>query len=268
MATKFVAYIDEAGDEGFGKLGKAEGGQSDWLILGCALAEHDFDLALPFLRNEIMKRFPKKKTKTLHFRDLKHEQKIVACQEIGKFDVSACLTLSHKVTLPGTKWFNTFKQKGYLYNYLLRFLLERVTRHCYGFGGSSCELKLVFSRRSGTDYNSMKEYLILMRDGREVMQPVRQIYWDVLDVENIVVETHDRWAGLQIADCFCSAHFQAIEPNFYGNYEPAYADLLRSNLLVDPQGHVLNCGLTAVPSFAKTRRDERQEAYFDSYRKK
>ena len=37
MTKTYYAYIDEAGDEGFGKLGvkkSAGGGQSQWLVLG------------------------------------------------------------------------------------------------------------------------------------------------------------------------------------------------------------------------------------------
>ena len=33
--------------------------------------------------------------------------------------------MSHKVTIPGTRFEETFKKKQYLYNYLVRWLLKK-----------------------------------------------------------------------------------------------------------------------------------------------
>jgi hypothetical protein len=227
MAIEFVAYIDEAGDEGFGKLSAGPiGGQSRWLLLGACMAHREDDLKFPIWRDRILSRFPKHKARDLHFRDLKHAQKVVVCQEIAKLPVSACLVCSHKATIPGTKWEAVFKKKQYLYNYLIRWLLERVTDYCAAYG-PEVSVKVIFSRRTGTDYQIMRDYLALMRDGRELIRPVRSIVWRVLDIDKIAVENHAKWAGLQIADCLTSAFFSALEPNAYGNYEHTYAHLLR-----------------------------------------
>ncbi|WP_281801942.1 DUF3800 domain-containing protein [Methylocystis echinoides] len=260
----YTAYIDEAGDEGIGKLAAGpSGGQSRWLVLGACIVTRENDLKLPVWRDKILARFPKKKTPDLHFRDLKHEQKIVACQEIAAMPVAACITLSHKVTIVGTKWEPVFKKKNYLYNYLIRWLLERVTAFCQSDArGTPCSLKVVFSRRANTDYQTMKDYLILMRDGLEVMRPVRSIRWNVLDVENIVVENHSRWAGLQIADVITSAFFLGVEPNAYGNYEHSYGKILRARLLQDHRSNCLNSGFTPVPGFGKCATDDQQMEYF------
>lgn len=264
----FTAYIDEAGDEGFGKLAAGQvGGQSRWLVLGACLVSRENDLQLPRWRDEILARFPKRKQRDLHFRDLRHEQKVVVCQEIAKLPIGACLALSHKVTIPGGSFETTFKRKGYLYNYLVRWLLERATDSCRkaARGDSAC-LKLVFSRRGGTNYQTMMEYLRLMRDGREQLPPARSIDWNVLDIDKIVVENHGKWAGLQIADCVTSAFFSGVEPNAYGNSEPVYAQLLKSRLL-KANGSYLNSGVTAVPSMAKSALNPTQQAFFESFRR-
>lgn len=267
MPYDYIAYIDEAGDDGFGKLATAEsGGQSRWLVLGCCLATREADLMLPANRDKILARFPKRQSRVIHFRDLKHAQKTVACQEISNMKLEAALTFSHKVTLPGSRWEGTFKQKGYLYNYLLRWLLERVTSHCHQ-QSPRCSLRIIFSRRSGTDYQKMIEYLELMRDGRELMRPVRSINWNVFDIKDIAVENHSKWAGLQIADCITSAFFSAMEPNMYGNYETSYADLLR-NKLITSGGITLGVGLTLVPSIEKSALDESQKSFILSFQKK
>lgn len=180
--------------------------------------------------------------------------------------IGLSLAMSHKVTIPGTKWEAVFKQKNYLYNYLLRWLLERVSDVCFRVASPHpCSVRIVFSQRKNSDYQTMRDYLILMRDGREQIQPVRSINWGVIDVDRIAVENHSKWAGLQLADCATSAFFNAIEPNQYGNYEPAYAKMLGSRLIKSKAGHVLNCGLTPVPSMHKSALDTAQTAFFSMF---
>ena len=262
----FTVYIDESGDEGFGKLAAGPiGGQSRWLSLGACIVTRENDLKLPKWRDDILARFPNKKTPDLHFKDLKHEQKIVVCQEIAKLPVGICLAMSHKITIPGGKYEKTFKQKGFLYNYLVRWLLERVSATCHRKAmPGQCTLKIVFSRRGGTNYQSMIEYFRLMKDGNEVMKPARRIAWSTIDLNQIAVENHSKWAGLQFADCVTSAFASAVEPNAYGNYEHSYADLLRARLLKNG-GIALNCGLTVVPSRAASALDPIQAAFFQSF---
>ena len=48
----YTAYVDEAGDEGFGKLaGPAQGGQSRWLVIGACVVEREYDLEMPAWRD-------------------------------------------------------------------------------------------------------------------------------------------------------------------------------------------------------------------------
>ena len=262
----FIAYIDEAGDEGFGKLKTADGngGQSRWLLIGACLVGAEDDHKLPALRDAILKRLPGNR-RDLHFRDLNHDQRVFVAQEIGKMPVGAAVTFSHKATLPGSKWEPVFRQKGYLYNYLVRWLLERLTLECCPLPGEGTNtLRLVFSRRGGTDYATMRDYLILMRDGRELMQPVRSIRWEVLDVNNIAVEAHKKWAGLQIADCITSAFFQAVETNPYGNVETRYAEELRPRL-IRRGANAVNHGVTPVPSLYAAKCSDETYRWFSSF---
>lgn len=267
---RFTAYIDEAGDEGIGKLATSSpGGQSRWLILGASIVSRENDLKLPLWRDDILKRFPKRNSRDLHFRNLKHEQKVVVSQMISQLPLGACLAFSNKATISGSKWESTFKKPGYLYNYLLRYLLERITEVCARRSApEGASVHIVFSRRGGTDYQGIREYLQKMRSGDEYKKPVRPINWNVLDPENISVENHSKWAGLQMADCITSAFFTAVEPNNYGNYESRYAEIMRGNLLRDSNGIILNCGVTPVPSLTKSACDPSQLAFFQSYSKK
>ena len=222
MSYTHVVYVDEAGDEGIGKLKlDVNGGQSQWLLLGAVIVRSDLDRGLPKQRDAILARFPHKKARDLHFRNLKHEQKVVTCQEMAALPISSCVVFSNKSTISGSRWAEIFKRPGYLYNFLTRWLLERVTAHCASdrFNADAVRLKVVFSRRGGTNYQAMRDYMELLRDGREHQRPVRSIVWHTLEPTEITVERHEKWAGLQLADAVTSAYFNAVEPNLYGNYE-------------------------------------------------
>jgi hypothetical protein len=113
------------------------------------------------------------------------------------------------------------------------------------------------------DYQSMKDYLKLMRDGKEKIKPVRSIDWNVLDIENISVENHSRIAGLQISDVFNSAVFQGLEPNLYGNTEPRYA-LELCPRFISHKGSIEGSGFTLIPPLGKNPLSDEQKRFIAS----
>lgn len=272
MTADFYVYIDEAGDEGFGKLRNPEGtGQSRWLLLGAAIVSRANDALLPNWRDEIMGVFPKKRRRDLHFRYLGHDQRVYACNYLSKCKVGLCVVASNKVTILDSPKSDIFKEKQHLYNYLVRFLLERVTEACAlalrKRGKNAGKIAVTFSRRGGTDYQSMRDYLMLMRNGREVIRPVRSIDWSVLNPEDIRVENHSHRAGLQIADVLTSATAAALEPNYYGNIEPRYALTLCDRFLRGRDG-VLNCGLTLIPPLPRNPLSDEQRGFISELERK
>jgi hypothetical protein len=92
----------------------------------------------------------------------------------------------------------------------------------------------------------MRDYLFLMRDGKEVLTPRRSIDWNVLNPEDIKVEDHANRAGLQVADVVTSATYAALETNPYGDVETRYANLLIQRYLRH-QGSVRDSGITVLP---------------------
>ncbi|WEJ35266.1 DUF3800 domain-containing protein [Devosia sp. SD17-2] len=244
--------MDEAGDEGLGKIREygRQGGASQWFGLGAMFLTAEQDAHLTKWRDEIGAIFPQRAKRDIHFQHLKHEQKIAACTHLASKPFGACVVLSNKRTIRHSGKYEIFKQPQHLYNYLVRFLLERLTvackRHATRSGHAEASLSITFSRRTGTDYQVMAEYLRLMRDGKEVKQPLRSIDWSVFDPDDIRVENHEKRAGLQLADVVTSATFNAFEPGIYGHCETGYAEAIRSRFIKD-QGCALNCGLTLTP---------------------
>ena len=266
----YTAYIDEAGDEGFGKLANPDPGcgQSHWLILGSIIIPDENRRLTASWRNDVLSNFPRKQTRDLHWRHLKHEQKIVVCNLLAEMPMGIGLTLSHKVTLPGSRYAGPFKQKGYLYNYLVRWLLERLICACkVKAAPDEASLRVVFSRRGGTNYQSMAQYLQKLANGEDLIKSPRITDWSVLNIPNIAVENHSKSPGLQLADCVTSAFYQGVEPNSYGNTEPAYGLKLAPRLIghkTDP----LNKGITVVPSVDAARCSNEQAAFINNCRRK
>ena len=130
MTLQFVAYIDEAGDEGLGKLTPIpSAAQSKWLTIGGILVREENDRDLPAWRDEIMGKFPAKRRRDLHFRTLNRAQKVSATEYLADKQFGICCVCSNKITLcDDGALFRRFTQKGHLYNYLTRYLLERLTR--------------------------------------------------------------------------------------------------------------------------------------------
>jgi hypothetical protein len=270
MVQRFVAYVDEAGDEGFGKLGTGvKTAQSQWFAIGAMIVPEAQDQAIPTWRSQIMDEFPKKKSRDLHFRELKHEQRVHTCRILADKPVGACVIASNKITLQTHPKKDIFKQKQHLYNYLTRFLLERLTSACRQKASAEshdkAQLSVVFSRRRGTDYQVMREYLEFLRDGKELFRPVRSIDWRVLDPADIAVENHSVRAGLQLADVFTSAVWTALETNEFGFCEPRYGEILTPRLIRD-RGNRLNCGLTLIPPLGKGPLSKEQQEFIQYVR--
>lgn len=269
MIENYTAYIDEAGDEGITKLRDADGpgGQSLWLVLGGIIVRQEVDRELPRWRDQILEAFRFKRRDELHFRNLKHDQKVAAATMLAGKRMGICCVCSNKVTiLDSPSVTAVYSQKGHLYNYLTRFLLERLTSVIASAAersGNQARLSIVFSRRANTDYHAMREYFELMRDGREKIKPIRGIDWSVFSPDDIRVENHSKWAGLQLADIATSAMFNALEPNRFGHIEPRYALSLKNNF-IRHKSSLLDCGLTLVPRLGQCRLTDDQRQFVEA----
>ncbi len=253
LIDEYHIYIDEAGDEGFGKLkDSTPNGQSHWLMLGAIIVSKENDKHLPRWRDDILKMFPHQRRRDLHFNKLKHDQKVATCDFLSDKKFGACVVCSDKKQILdlSPEKYAKYKEKQHLYNYLVRLLLERISKACFDKSkkmSRKAKVFVTFSKRGGTDYQAMRDYLFLLRDGKEKLMPRRSIDWRALNPEDIMVENHSKRAGLQLADVVTSATFKAFEPNSYGFVEPRYGICLRKRFIRE-NNKVFNGGLKIVPN--------------------
>lgn len=224
MAVSFTVYVDESGDEGFVFLPE-EKGSSRWLVLSAAVFRKDNDLDAVRLMREVRTRLGKEVKKALHFRELKHEQRVPYVRAISEASLRTVSVLIHKPSIKEPERFQTEKYR--LYRYATRLLLERVSWLCRdhrrpGEGDGTAEV--IFSNRSAMSYDDLRNYLTYLRDTSE-LKDIR-IDWSVVKPEQVSAVNHDQLAGLQIADAVASGLFFAVNLNQYGEVENRYFNLL------------------------------------------
>lgn len=242
MGVSFVVYVDESGDEGFKFDG--EGQSSKWFVLSAIVLRKQNDLEITECLRNLRVRLGKPERHTLHFRDLKHEQKVVAAQEIAGAPSRTVSVICDKTRLDNPEYLS----RGYgLYFYSVRFLLERVSWLCRDHrrkGEGDGTAQVVFSNRSGMPYDELRQYLSLLES-----RPLDvQVDWSVIrpDDKHITTLPHHLRAGLQAVDIVASSVWTAFEPNYYGNREPSY---LREQLpkLYRKSGRLMGYGVKLWP---------------------
>ncbi|MBI5891498.1 MAG: DUF3800 domain-containing protein [Nitrosomonadales bacterium] len=223
MTSSYRVYIDESGDEGFTFLPN-EQGSSRWLVLSALVFRRENDLmtvALAKQARELLKKPPKH---PLHFRELKHEQRVPLARLIGQAQARAVSVLIHKPSIPEPENFQ--QQKYSLYRYACRLLLERVSWLCrdhHKAGQGNGRAELIFSNRSAMSYDDLRNYLTQLKT--DVTKDVR-IDWNVVDPALVNAVNHDQLAGLQLADAVATSVFYAVHKNQYGEVEERYLKLI------------------------------------------
>ncbi len=228
MTSSFRVYIDESGDEGFVFLPN-ERGSSRWFVLSAVIFRKSNDLSAVEIMREVRELLGKEPKKPLHFKHLKHEQRIPYVRAIGNARTKTVSILIHK---PSIRDPEKFQSEAYrLYRYATRLLLERVSWFCRdakrdGEGDGTAEL--AFSNRSAMSYEDLRNYLQLLKQQSEA-RDVR-IDWSVIDPAKVRAVNHDQLAGLQIADAVASSTFFSVNLTQYGECEPRYVELLSSRI--------------------------------------
>lgn len=218
----FVVYIDESGDEGF----RFNSGSSEWFVVSGVITRKEKDLETVKIIDEIRKQLGKPEKRILHFRDLKHEQRLPFVNKIAESSLRAVNVLIHK---PSLKEPEKFQVRYRLYFYAVRYLFERVSWYCrdhktrHDIGDGSAEI--IFSNRSGMSYDDLKSYFETLRTQPGFMDV--RIEWTIIKPEQIVAYKAGGRMGLQIADAVASSFYYAVQSSQYGFTEDRYAQILK-----------------------------------------
>lgn len=239
MQHHYTLFIDEAGDDKVERL-KPENaeGNSEWLCLGGYLVRAEAEADLDRRRDEILLAIHGQPGGVLHYRNLKKWNRPKAAKKLANqgfsargFVVCSCkkTMLNHQNERAAAASGN---QRDYLYNFVTRLLLERVTRYVVNaaprHGIEKPVLRIVMASRKGHHFGQFKAYvlkLINQATGGTTYLDTREIEASVLRYNLIERAPASQMAGLQLADVMVSAFFQSIE-----QASPHYADKVALSL--------------------------------------
>lgn len=244
MSASFRVYIDESGDEGFAFHPEGTG-SSRWLVISAVVTKSDTDLATVKLLDGVRKKLGRPARQPLHFRELKHEQRVPYVRDIGQADLTTISVLVHKPSLRDPAPFQAEPYR--LYRYATRYLLERVSWYCRDHrtpGVGDGQADVIFSNRDRMSYDDLRDYLRRLRAAPPT-EEVR-IDWSVISPEQVRAVNHDQLMGLQIADAVASGLFFAVNVNRYSEVEEKYAELLAATFYRHG-GKTLGYGLKFAP---------------------
>lgn len=262
MPHSFVAFIDESGDDGLTKFREpgGRGGASSWLVISAVVFRAVHRLDAVAWRDEISGRMPDRKSRTLHFAEMNHSQKLVASQVIANKPVRAISVVAAKRPIPT----GIYTNKNQLYFYMTRYLIERLSWLCRDMrprvpeGDGRCAI--TFSRRGGMSYEDFRQYL---RGLKAAIDKDVRIHWPVIDIDAVQAEDHSRSASLQLADAVASSVSASVEPDRYGNIEPRYALNLLPRMYRH-RGGLISYGIKVVPKLEQLDMSDDQHAFFAS----
>ncbi|MEP6664502.1 MAG: DUF3800 domain-containing protein, partial [Verrucomicrobiota bacterium] len=244
MKASFRVYIDESGDEGF--VFKPDGsGSSKWLVLSALVTRRETDLETVKLIDRVRNKLGRKPRTPLHFRDLKHEQRLPYVREIASDKIHTVSVLIHKPSVNEPEKFQA--EKYLLYRYASRMLLERVSWLCRDNRKENVgngEAEVIFSNRSKMSYDELRTYLRTLKTKSDPLRVT--IDWSVVNPDTVRAVNHEQLMGLQLADAVASSLYYAVNVNRYGDTEPRYQEILRPTFYRH-KGMILGYGLKFWP---------------------
>jgi len=208
----FNCYIDESGDEGI------ETGGSRWFILGALIVQKDLDFQTSVMVSRVKQKFGHDDKFELQWKKIrKHSQKLYICQEYQTEQWTFACVATDK-THPFITQSKGLREKGVLYSYSTRLLLERLSWYARDSGNGKA--LPIFEYRSNISYDKMREYFEQLRNW--IPEEEIQIYWDNLEYLNFKILPKKQRRLLQASDNLCGMVKDGLEYDGYGNIEPRY----------------------------------------------
>lgn len=263
--AKYVAYIDESGDPSVKAI---KPGGSAWFILSCVLAQESNVPALGNTHARILSQFRNCQTSHLHFHKLIHAKKVISCSEIAKTPCRAFVTISNKKNLLGYRNPNLPPNKDWLYWWMTRLLLERVTDYCFRHanknGITEPTIRIVLSRRGGNDYDEFKKYLATLSFQSKVgglYIDTGDLAWPVYDPNEIHIIDAKENVGLQLADTISGAFFNGLETST-SQHDTRYVNILKPVLATSANNRQFGYGIKTMPALDKISLCPKQKSVF------
>ena len=229
------AYIDESGDEGTINKG------SRWLLFGCAMiADSDLEATRGTVQLACTIAPNKRNPKTLHFKDINHDDKRGLISVISKGPWSGVVVASDTTMVHANSW---LAKPIIQYNYAARYVIERVSMKASILKEPAT---IYFEARRNFNLKAFREYIdLLLYRGDHRLNP------DWISPERIHIMEKGVDECLCIADGLANAAYKALEPHrTWGTFETAYIEGFKPALWMGPPGeeNLLEWGFVLMPT--------------------
>lgn len=273
----YIAYIDEAGDDGLRSVKPTDpNGASEWMVLSCVLVRASRESeVLPWLK-DIIKKIDQHQITYLHYRQLRHDKKLLACKCIADLPIRLFVVLSNKRNMEGYNNIRAAQSKmnasAWFYCWLSRVLLERVSDFCNRKSvkhyGETRAVRFEFSTRGGVKINNFIQYIKYLKDQDDIGLLFNDCWvpsWQVIDFDHIYTYQGKERAGLQLADCVASAFYQGVELNRGNIVRPQSAIALETRMCRSKRGKIFDFGVKVLPRHAMSLVLPQQRNLLDFY---
>ena len=225
VAHSYVAFIDEAGDQGFNFKPFPDRASSEWFVLSALVVKASEAHRVLLFWKELTKSIEAGK-RQIHFTKLNHEERVAIIHKLAKSP--HCTAISICINKAGLTMPHTLSMKGErrLYFWTSRLLLERISwyvRDSRSWGAPRIPAKLVFSSCKNLKYAKLKDYLMRLKTTVDGVN----IAWDFLDCDKIQIRNHRELLGLRMADVVASGIAAGLELSPYGFCESRFAKTLK-----------------------------------------
>src|SRR5258706_12917570 len=260
-AHHYVAYIDEAGDDGLDTVRPLDAnGASEWFIVGAMVIDAARERQIQTWHQQALKLLGSKQLNEIHFVKLNEARKSIICGFLATLPARYFILASNKKNMKGHK--NPFAEKipakNWFYCWLTRLLLERVTHfveeHSKNAHGAPKFIKLQYSNRGGlsiAQMNAYYEWLKYKGAAGPQFLPLGDIKHEVLHRDLLGVFNQKDKLGLQFADVVASSFLKACDTYTSGGCNPEFAKLFRPRIARCPNktgGQIAGYGVKLMPN--------------------
>lgn len=277
MTYDYVAFIDEAGDDGLENIKSVDGyGGTEWFVLAAVVIRRQNLLLLEKAIRDIKIAVGFDERRQLHFKKLKTEQKLIAANKIAELPVRVFVAISNKKNM--WRYKNTraaiAEGQNWYYNFMFRLVLERVTEFCLskrteGEG----KVRFEFERRGGLNYGHTLDYLRRIK-GQDAYRGGTflnhgKVSWGVVDFSEFHNFRAKKKFGLQASDIVASSFFNALDDDMRdaGNYSFAKALIPRIGRKPDvfSIGEMANFGVKIMPKLCEMKIPRKKKEFFVNF---
>lgn len=254
----YIAYIDEAGDDGVRAKGPDERKASDWMVISAVVIRANREGEVVGWVRDLIKQIGQHQITHLHFLKLPDDKKLLVCREIAKLHIRTFSVLSHKSNMIGYRNLRAERARvnktAWFYCWMTRLLLERITAYCSNRSLKDYNEKRVIrfelSDRGGVKIDDVRNYYkYIGQQSKMGMMYLDQfdLDWTVFDHKELYIFPNKMRAGLQLADCVASAFFAGLEPKEDGGTKPEFAKELLPRVCPDKKGRRYGFGVRTMP---------------------